>query len=124
MATKRNHTLTTAALLLALAGTGAPIPFVAAPSAHAQNAAKIIQGKVYDAGSTPVTGAIVYLQDSRTNVIKTFISTSDGSYRFGQLPADTDYKIWAQYKGGKSKSKAISSFDTKLQVTIDFHIDE
>ncbi len=94
----------------------------AAPAAHAQTAAKVIQGKVLDGGGTPLPGGIVYLQDQKTNVIKTFIATGDGSYRFGQLPADTDYKIWADFKGQKSKEKLISSFDTKLNVTLDFHV--
>ena len=92
------------------------------PAAHAQQAAKVIEGKVLDSGSTPLPGGIVYLQDQKTNVIKTFIATADGSYRFGQLPADTDYKIWAEYKGQKSKDKLISSFDTKLDVTYNFHV--
>ncbi len=94
----------------------------AAPSAEAQTAAKTIEGKVLATGVTPLPGSIVYLQDQKTNVVKTFIATADGSYRFGQLPADTDYKIWARYKDEQSKNKLISSFDTKLKVTIDFHI--
>lgn len=93
------------------------------PSAQAQVVtAKVVEGKVLDGGIAPLPGGIVYLQDQKTNVVKTFIATGDGSYRFGQLPADTDYKIWAEYKGGKSKDKLISSFDTKMTVTIDFHI--
>lgn len=92
------------------------------PSAEAQVTAKVIQGKVLDGGSTPLPGGIVYLQDQKTNVVKTFIATDDGSYRFGQLPSDTDYKIWAEFKGQKSKEKLISSFDTKMNVTLDFHL--
>ena len=95
---------------------------MAAPEAAAQNTAKTIEGKVLDHETTALPGSIVYLQDQKTNVVKTFIATGDGSYRFGQLPADTDYKIWAEYKGEKSKNKLISSFDTKLNVTLDFHI--
>ena len=100
----------------------AALLFTAAPTARAQTAAKIIQGKVLDGGGTPLPGGIVYLQDQKTNVIKTFIATADGSYRFGQLPADTDYKIWAEFKGQKSKEKLISSFDTKMNVTRDFRV--
>lgn len=91
-------------------------------SVHAQTAAKTIEGKVFDSTSTPLPGAIIYLQDQKSSVVKTFIATANGSYRFGQLPADTDYKIWAEYKGESSKTRLISSFDTKLNVTLDFHI--
>ncbi len=95
---------------------------VPVPQAQAQTVAKTIEGKVLDSGTKPLPGGIIYLQDQKTNVVKTFIATGDGSYRFGQLPADTDYKIWAEYKGEKSKDKLISSFDTKLNITLDFHI--
>ncbi len=112
----------TAALLL----TGAPacllLSVLATPAAQAQNAAKSVQGKVYSANDQALSGAIVYLQNNSTNVVKSFITTGDGSYRFGQLPADVDYKIWARYKNQQSKSRIISSFDSKLNVTMDFHI--
>ncbi len=103
--------------------TGAGTWMLGLPSvAAAQTVAKSIEGKVIGGSNTPLAGAIIYLQDQKTNIIKTFIATSDGSYRFGQLPADTDYSIWAEYKGEKSKKRTISSFDTKLDVTYDFHL--
>ena len=93
-----------------------------APSAYAQQAAKTIEGHVLDAGATPLPGSVIYLQDQKTNIVKSFIATDNGSYRFGQLPASTDYRIWAEYKGEKSKERLISSFDTKQTVQLDFHI--
>lgn len=83
---------------------------------------KTLQGKVLGSSDEPLSGAIVYLQDSKTNSIRTFISTSDGSYRFGQLSPDTDYTVWAKYKNDKSGTKPISSYDSRTQVTIDLHI--
>jgi hypothetical protein len=83
---------------------------------------KNLQGKVYDAQDAVINGAIVYLQNSRNNDVKTFISTADGSYRFAALSADTDYTLWAAYKGKKSATKEISSFDSRKQVVIDLHI--
>ena len=91
---------------------------------QAQATAKSIQGKVLSAAPAPLPGAIIYLQDEKTNVVRTLIATADGGYRFAQLPADTDYQIWAEYKGKKSKVRMISSFDTKRDVTYDFHIDD
>jgi hypothetical protein len=86
------------------------------------NAARSVEGKVYGPQSTPQNSAVVYLQDSKTNNIKSFISTQDGSYRFGQLSPDVDYQLWAEYKGKKSDKKAISSFNSKKQLTIDLHL--
>ncbi len=112
--------------LLAAALTSGPLALALltplAPSALAQQAAKTIQGRVLDANTTPLPGSVIYLQDQKTNVVKSFIATDTGAYRFGQLPASTDYKIWAEYKGEKSKERLISSFDTKQTVELDFHI--
>jgi hypothetical protein len=83
-----------------------------------------VEGKVYGAQSAVLSSAVVYLQDSKTNNIKSFISTQDGSYRFGQLSTNIDYQLWAEYKGNKSDKKNISSFNSKKQLTIDLHIKE
>lgn len=96
---------------------------LAAPAAWAQGSAtKVLEGKVFGSSSVPLSGAIVYLQSSKDNSIRTFIATADGSYRFGQISTDVDYTAWAQYKGTKSGTKNISSFDSKKALTYDFHI--
>lgn len=96
---------------------------LASAAALAQNnTTKTVQGKVLGNSDAPISGAIVYLQDGKTNDIRSFISTDDGSYRFGQLASDTDYQIWARYKNEKSPTKPISSYDSRKQVTIDLHI--
>ena len=85
------------------------------------SAMKSVQGRVLGSGDTPIQSAIVYLDDTKSNSIRSFISTQNGSYRFGQLSSDVDYKIWAEYKGEKSDTKAISSFNSRKNVVIDFH---
>ncbi len=113
--------------LTRLAAFGAMLMLMAAalPLSHADDqdfGLKNLQGKVFDAKDAPISGAIVYLQNSRNSDIKTFISGDDGSYRFAALSADTDYSVWAAFKGKKSPTKSISSFDTRKQVFIDLHI--
>jgi Carboxypeptidase regulatory-like domain len=83
---------------------------------------KNVQGKVFDAKEAPINGAIVYLQNSRTNDVKTFITEKDGAYRFAGLSADTDYSLWAAFQGKKSPQKTVSSFDSRKQVYIDLKI--
>jgi len=100
-----------ATALLLLAGAGA------------QNVKfKTLDGRVLGNGDAPLTSAIVYLQDSKSNNIRTFIATQDGSYRFGQISPDLDYTVWAKYKDAKSPSKTISAYDSRKQLTIDLHI--
>jgi hypothetical protein len=99
------------------------VGLLASMAAIAQSGSvRSVEGKVYGDTSAPLGSAVVYLQDSKTNNIKSFISTSDGSYRFGQLSADVDYQVWAEYKGKKSDKKNISSFNSKKQLFIDLHI--
>ena len=95
---------------------------VPAAAVAQNNAVRSVEGKVYGPQGTPLNSAVVYLQDSKTNNIKSFISTQDGSYRFGQLSTDIDYQLWAEYKGNKSERKNISSFNSKKQLVIDLHI--
>ena len=83
---------------------------------------KALDGKVLGNGDAPLPSAIVYLQDSKDNSIRTFIATQDGSYRFGQIAPDLDYTVWAKYKDAKSGTKTISAYDSRRQLTIDLHI--
>lgn len=93
------------------------------PAAGAQTfGLKNVQGKILNGKDAPINGAIVYLENKRDDDIKTFISTANGSYRFADLAADTDYSLWAAYHGKRSSQKTISSFDTRKQVYIDLKI--
>jgi hypothetical protein len=93
--------------------------FVAlSPAATAQIVERVVQGKVELASGGMAKGAIVYIKNAKTLEVRTYISTADGSYRFGQLRSDADYSVWAEYQGKKSKERTVSSFDTKKVFTI------
>lgn len=84
--------------------------------AHAQQRGPVqrtIEGRVNSKDSAPLKGAVVYLKDSRTLAVKSFISDDEGSFHFGQLSQNTDYEVYAEFQGKRSKSKKISSFDSK-----------
>jgi carboxypeptidase family protein len=91
-----------------------PCMFLALPSAAiAQTTDRVVQGKVEQADGGMVKGAIVYIKNAKTLEVRTYISTADGSYRFGQLNPDANYTVWAEFQGKKSKERSISSFDSK-----------
>jgi hypothetical protein len=101
-----------------------PCIFVALPRAViAQAVERVVQGKVELASGGTAKGAIVYIKNGKTLEVRTYISTADGSYRFGQLNPDANYTVWAEYQGKKSKEKTISSFDTKKVFNILLRID-
>ena len=100
------------------------LPFLGlTPCATSQTGQKVVEGKVVGSSNLPQTGAIVYLKNTKTSDIKSFISTADGSYRFGQLSPDIDYEIWAEYQGRKSNTKTISSFDSKKLLDYQLKVD-
>jgi hypothetical protein len=101
----------------------APCMFLPLPRiATAQTAQRVVQGKVELASGSMAKGAIVYIKNAKTLEVRTYISTEDGSYRFGQLNPDANYTVWAEYQGKKSKERSISSFDTKKVFNIPLKI--
>ncbi|HXE06336.1 MAG TPA: carboxypeptidase-like regulatory domain-containing protein [Acidobacteriaceae bacterium] len=88
------------------------------------NALRTVQGKVVDKSGAGLKGATVYLKDSHTLAVKSYIAADDGSYRFGQLAQNTDYEVWAESGGKKSSVKNISSFDTRKEFDITLKIDK
>ena len=60
----------------------------------------------------------------RSTSVRSSITVDDGTYRFVQLSASTDYELWAQVDTKKSPTKSISSFDSKNDIIITLKIDE
>jgi hypothetical protein len=84
---------------------------------------RLLTGRVVDKDDAPVPGAVVYLANTRTRAVKTFIVGQDGMYRFPALSPNVDYEVYAQYKDRKSDTKTVSQFDTRPQVNINLKID-
>jgi hypothetical protein len=82
-----------------------------------------LTGTVTDHNDVPMEKAIVYLKNSRTLVVKTFITGADGYYRFPALAQNVDYEVYAERRGKKSETKTLSAFDSRAQVSIHLRID-
>lgn len=85
--------------------------------------AKMLTGTVTDKADQPITGAVVYLKNSKTLAVKSYFTQQDGTYRFPQLALNTDFEVWAEKDGKKSDSKGISQFDDRYNPTINLRID-
>jgi hypothetical protein len=84
---------------------------------------KLLSGRVTDKQDNPLESAVVYLSNTRTHAVKTFICSADGVYRFPALSQNDDYEVYAQLKGKKSDTKTVSHFDNRSQVMINLKID-
>jgi hypothetical protein len=128
--TKRTSSLThrlniILSLTLAFTACGALLA-TTCTSAYAQKNVpieRIAEGKVVNKSGAPIGGAVVYLKDSRSNSVKTYIADDSGHFRFGELSQDTDYELWAESNGVRSKSKEISSFDSENNFYFTLKID-
>lgn len=84
---------------------------------------RTVQGKVLDKSDAPLKGAVVYLKDGHTLSVMSKITDDEGMYRFGQLSQNTDYELWAESNGKKSKTKTISSFESRNAFNFNLKVD-
>jgi carboxypeptidase family protein len=83
-----------------------------------QNESRTLTGRVVNGQNEPLQKAIVYLKNTKSLAIKTYISEPDGSYRFPGLAPNVDYEVYAEHDGARSDSKTLSGFDSRKQVNI------
>ena len=88
-----------------------------------EDAGRLLTGRVVDKQDAPLPSSVVYLANTRTRAVKTFIVGQDGNYRFPALSPNVDYEVYAQFQGHKSDTKTVSQFDTRPQVNINQKID-
>ena len=112
----KNASLIAGAVLLVLS-----VAAHAAPDKKEKQQGRLLYGKVLDQQDNPVVGAIVYLTNTRTHAVKTYIVGQDGTYRFPGLTT-VDYEVYAQRNERKSDTKSVSQFDDRSQVYIDLKI--
>ncbi len=124
--TTTRHFGATLTLALALLGASTIVTGGAAVTARAQRgpAVRTVEGKVESKAGEPIKGAVVYLKDDHSQSVRSAISGDGGVYRFVQLAQSTDYEIWAQVDDKRSKSRTISSFDSRPGFNFTLTIDK
>lgn len=94
-----------------------------APQAQAQNfGERIVTGTVLNAGSSPVAGATVFLQNQKTKTIRSFSSLANGHFHFAQVNMAEDFDLWAEKSGHKSAVKTVSSWDARKEFISDLKL--
>jgi Carboxypeptidase regulatory-like domain len=108
-----------AALLLLLGLTVVAEPF----KEKEKPTGRLLTGRVVDRQDGPLPSSVVYLTNTRTRAVKTYIVGNDGEYRFPALSLNIDYEVYAQFNGRKSDTKTVSQFDSRPVVNINLRID-
>ena len=93
------------------------------PRKKTENQLRTLEGLVMGKADAPLPGAVVYLKNVKTLAVKSLYSGDDGAYRFNALSPNSDYEVFAEYKGQKSSVKTLSSFDSRPAARINLHID-
>lgn len=95
----------------------------AQPTAAERERVKNVSGIVTDRADAPISGAVVYLKNTKTLAVKSFISNDQGHFRFNALSPNIDYELYAEFNGNRSGTKTVSSFDSKTDVFMTLKVD-
>ena len=111
--------------MVCAAAVGQSTPRHAPPqSRRSEVLTRSLLGTVWRKGTQqPLMKAVVYLKNDKTLEVRTFITRSDGRYRFDSLSPNTDYDIFVIYNGKRSDTRTLSSFDGRPEAYINFKVE-
>ncbi len=108
------------------------IAAVAVPAARAQfpglgkkkkkeDPTRTVRGQITDEYEEGLRG-IVQLKSSRTGEVKSYHTNDQGEYRFSGLDLAIDYELKALAEGRQSKTRTVSSFDSRTELIYNFNL--
>ena len=84
---------------------------------------RTVRGQVVDKDDNPLAAGVVYLKNTKTMTVKTYIADDAGQYRFSGLDPNVDYEIHAEHQSSSSEKKTISNFDSRKELVINLKVD-
>lgn len=85
---------------------------------------RTVHGIVQDKSENLVSESVVFLKNTRTNVVRSSYTDTSGNYRFSGLDPNADYEIHAEKEGAKSSTHTVSSFDSRKDITMNLKIEK
>jgi len=85
---------------------------------------RTVHGVVTDKSETPIPASVVFLKNTRTNAVRSYIADEEGNYRFSGLDPNADYEVHAEKDGAKSPTRQVSSFDSRKDMILNLKIDK
>jgi hypothetical protein len=84
---------------------------------------RTLNGNVRNKGEQILPGSVVYLKNTKTLTVKSYIADDKGEFHFHALSPNVDYEVFAEYNGTRSQTKTLSSFDSRAVVNMDLRVD-
>ena len=81
--------------------------------ATAQVMPETLTGQVTDQHHEPLRGAVILLKNENSGLVVSYLTTTTGRYRFQRIDGNSDYKVWATYRGVKSRVRSLSHFGSQ-----------
>jgi Carboxypeptidase regulatory-like domain len=79
---------------------------------------RTVHGSVIDKAEDPVPSSVVYLKNTKTQSVRTYIADDAGDYRFSGLDPNVDYEIHAEHNEMESATRTISSYDSRRDINL------
>ena len=83
-----------------------------------------VQGVVRNASEQVLEGAVVKLKDTKSAQVRSFVTQTDGTYRFYGLSTNIEYQIWADHADMTSNPRTLSVFDSRRQILLELKVDK
>jgi hypothetical protein len=96
---------------------------VVAQGSKKETQLRSVRGIVTDKADKPIQNSVVFLKNSRTNVVLSHFTDEQGSYRFSGLDPNVDYEIHAEAEDQKSATRTVTSFDSRKEITMNLKLD-
>lgn len=111
---------------LLLLGTVSVVPLARAQFTGFKKKKKVdptrsVKGQVTDEYEEGIRG-IVQLKHTRTLDVKSFHTNDNGDYYFHGLDPNVDYELKALAEGRQSKTRTVSSFDSRSELIYNFKL--
>ena len=84
---------------------------------------KTVRGVVVDKSDSPIPAGVVFLKNTRTNQVRSYIADDQGAYRFSGLDPNADYELHAEKDGAKSQTRSVTSFDSRLDIVLNLKLE-
>ncbi|HKV23130.1 MAG TPA: carboxypeptidase-like regulatory domain-containing protein [Candidatus Acidoferrum sp.] len=94
------------------------------PGAQRESQLRTVHGVVLDKSENLVSESVVFLKNTRTNVVRSSYTDNTGKYRFSGLDPNADYEVHAEKNGSKSATHTVSSFDSRKDITLNLKIEK